>query len=225
MGRDACRKLNVERYAAAAWRVLDEDMGGSITMREYSPESAELLFSFKEWVEVNFGSVKNCFTAIDTDRSGSVTFGELKRACFKLNWTGDVKLLFECLDVDGRRSAEERKKTLSLDEVSFLDSWHFEPTEEELSAEDAAKEPPKPKASARDRQLVASISERLSSPMGPSRRGTPASVSGNIGSLPNTRPATTVSTSGGSLPGTRPPTRYASEGALPPLVKPRCDEL
>merc|ERR1712194_964977 len=123
--RDACRKLKVERKAAAAWHVLDKDMSGSITMREYSPESAELLRSFKEWVEVNFGSIKNCFMAIDADRSGAVTFAELKRACFKMNWQGDVKLLFDCLDVDGKHRGEGGKRTLTLDEVGFLDSWQF----------------------------------------------------------------------------------------------------
>merc|ERR1711879_509531 len=99
--------------------------------------------------------------AIDADKSGAVTFAELKRACFKLNWPGDVRLLFKCLDTDDK--LEDHKKTLSLDEVNFLESWQFEPTEEEMQAEEAARAPPKPKPqTAEQRRATASAADRLS---------------------------------------------------------------
>merc|ERR1712039_971232 len=145
--RDACRKLKVEGIAASAWRVLDTDLDGSVSMLEYNPESAELLRSFKEWVEVNFGSIRQCFHAIDSDKSGAVTFAELKRACFKLNWPGDVRLLFKCLDTDDSR--EDHRKTLSLEEVSFLESWQFEPTAVELDGTEASRTLAKPRATLR----------------------------------------------------------------------------
>merc|ERR1712217_522431 len=125
-----------------------------------------------EWVEVNFGSIKHCFQCIDSDRSGAVTFTELKRACIKLNWPGDVRLLFFCLDVDPCREAETRKKALRMDEAGFLDSWHVEPPPAELIAEAAANEPPKPKAISGE--LMRTITDRLSSPISPTQRALPS---------------------------------------------------
>jgi len=48
---------------------------------------------------------------------------ELKRACKRFRWTGDVYLLFNCLDVDGARS--HGKRNISLQELHFLDSWEM----------------------------------------------------------------------------------------------------
>jgi len=80
---EACKKVHFLGNVGGAWLALDEDRSGYITMREYDRHSEELLTSFKEWAEVNFGSVKICFKCLDTDRSGSVTYSELKRACHK----------------------------------------------------------------------------------------------------------------------------------------------
>ncbi|CAE8601993.1 unnamed protein product, partial [Polarella glacialis] len=97
-----------------------------------------------EWCGNNFGSVKNCFKALDSDRSGSVTLPELKRACHKLKWLGCVKTLFESLDIDGdsrsRRDASTGKRALTLDEISFLDTWLVEPGAEEMEAESKTAE-------------------------------------------------------------------------------------
>eukprot|EP00971_Amphidinium_carterae_P210929 4185369-Amphidinium_carterae.1 len=51
--KDALLRLGYEGNIAGAWRHLDADMSGTITMREYDPESSELLSSFKEWVEAH----------------------------------------------------------------------------------------------------------------------------------------------------------------------------
>merc|ERR1712190_394605 len=65
------------------------------------------------------------------DGSGSLTFSELRRACQKFGWPGDVRALFDCLGI----SSDEGTSSLTLEEVAFLDKW----VEEEPSVE-AAKE-------------------------------------------------------------------------------------
>jgi len=137
----ASKKVRFDGNTGAAWRVLDGDASGVITMREYDPPSAELLESFKDWADTNFGSVKLCFNTLDGDHSGSVTFPEFKRACHKLKWGGDVRMLFDCLDVDSGGDAVTGKRALSLDELEFMDSWHIEPTKEELEAAIAEAQP------------------------------------------------------------------------------------
>mmetsp|Transcript_78033 Transcript_78033/g.171066 ORF Transcript_78033/g.171066 Transcript_78033/m.171066 type:complete len:777 (-) Transcript_78033:2325-4655(-) len=124
-------------YAASAWRALDQDCTGSVSIEQFEPYGAELLRSFKEWAEVHYGSIKRCWKAIDTDGVGSVTLGELKRACAKLNWSGDVHLLFACLDIDGQTVGEHLAPSLTWSEVAFLDQWHFGVSLPEVSAEEA----------------------------------------------------------------------------------------
>jgi len=142
--QEACKKVRFPGNVGGAWLALDEDMSGYITMREYDLHSEELLTSFKEWAEVNFGSVKLCFKMLDADRSGSVTYTELKRACHKMQWPGDVRTLFDCIDIDGNdkkgRDGSTGKRAISLDEIVFLDSWSVEPPPEVARLEDLLAE-------------------------------------------------------------------------------------
>jgi Ca2+-binding EF-hand superfamily protein len=118
----ACRSLGFKGNVAAAWRELDTDLSGHITMREFDPESAETLVSFKLWAERHFGSVELAFHAIDADGSQSITMAELSRMCQKLKWPRDVKMLFDCLDIDDSRD-DALKRALSYKELAFLDTW------------------------------------------------------------------------------------------------------
>jgi len=127
--REACDELNFTGNIPGAYRALDEDGSGRITMNEYHPESAALLESFKDWAEINYGSVQLAFQSIDADGGGSLTWQELKRACTRNRWDGDVRLLFECLDGDNKRD-KRGKRSISATEISFLDSWE-EPSEDE----------------------------------------------------------------------------------------------
>jgi len=167
--RNACREMNFPK-AAGAWRALDADLSTTVSMLEYDPESANLLKSFKEWAEVTFGSIKACFRQLDSNGSGFLTLAELKRGCHKLNWVGDVHVLFESLDVDGAKSRcdYELGKTLSFQEVAFLDTWCFEPRTQELVEQEAVAAPPVRKKCTAEQ--VSAITNRLTTPIGWSPR-------------------------------------------------------
>jgi len=131
--RSACAKLGFNGNTAGAWRFLDADLNGNITMREYDEASAELLGSFKSWADWNFGSVEVAFRALDTDGSGTLSYAELRRACQRLKWCGDTRLLFNCLDFDGKRDEvgdNIGKRSISFAEIAFLDAWQPEETED-----------------------------------------------------------------------------------------------
>mmetsp|Transcript_60067 Transcript_60067/g.143083 ORF Transcript_60067/g.143083 Transcript_60067/m.143083 type:complete len:886 (+) Transcript_60067:152-2809(+) len=125
---NACEQVKFRGNVSGAWRCLDKDSNGSISLTEYDPPSADLLGSFKEWAEENFGSVERMFKAIDTDGSGQLSFPELRRACRNGRWQGDVRLLFDCLDIDSSGNeriggGDKKRRTLSYKEIAFLDAW------------------------------------------------------------------------------------------------------
>jgi hypothetical protein len=132
--KNACDRLQWDGNRGGAWRHLDSDLNGSITMDEYDEPSAQLLGSFKKWAEKNFGSVELAFKTLDATGSGVLNYQHLKRACNKLKWQGDVRLLFEFLDC-GAADDDVGKKTISLKEVAFLDNW-----EDDVSPEQQAED-------------------------------------------------------------------------------------
>merc|ERR1740121_1536149 len=163
--REACRRFGFTK-AGGAWRALDEEACGSISLVQFDPESADLLRSFKEWAEVNWGSVRQCFKHLDTDGDGTVNLAELKRACHKLHWDGDVPVLFDCLDVEGKvtSSTGQLSRSLTFASVAFLDTWHFDVTEQDLAADEAVTAAPRRKRTrAKD---VDAITARLTIPIG-----------------------------------------------------------
>lgn len=136
--KEACERIKFKGNIGGAWRALNERLASSISMKEYDDKSAELLSSFKDWAETNFGSVKLAFKAIDVNNTGKLSFQELKRACHNWKWRcgsgpGEVRLLFDCLDLDGK--LEGGKRFISMKEVQFLDEWQGDPGLEE-QAED-----------------------------------------------------------------------------------------
>lgn len=132
--KTACEKLRWRGNIGGAWRALDGDLSGTITMQEYDPQSADLLQSFKEWASENFGSVVRAFKALDDDGSGLLSHKEMKLACQKLKWDGDTRLLFDCLDLGGKK--EGGRRVITIKEIEFLDSWTSDPS----SKQDAERE-------------------------------------------------------------------------------------
>merc|ERR1712150_30665 len=111
-----------EGSIGGAWRCLDVDVSGTITLREWDPVGAQLLGSFKGWAEAHFGSVELAFKAIDKDGSGSITLSDLKQACRRLKWDGDVRLLVQCLGIKGTKD-ENKAKSLMASDIIFIDRW------------------------------------------------------------------------------------------------------
>lgn len=160
--KKACQKLKFKGNVAGAWRALDADLTGRITMKQFDEPSATLLASFKEWAEANFGSIAHCFKALDTDRSGALTFNEMRRACIKMHWAGNVRLLFDCLDADRVRDAKsDGKRSISAHELAFLDSWHHEIKEDDIKEVPPAEPKHRKTASAK---AIADIVARLAGP-------------------------------------------------------------
>jgi hypothetical protein len=60
---DACRKLHFDGDYAGAWRVLDKDLSGYITLGELDAEANETLLSFRLWAHEEFGNVASAFNA------------------------------------------------------------------------------------------------------------------------------------------------------------------
>jgi len=120
---DACKATKFTGDAAGAWRALDDDFSGFITLRELDPVSSNTLASFRRWADEEFGGVRYAYGVFDSDGSNQVTFREFRRACRIYGFDGNVHTLFRALDVQG-------SNTLSMDEVSFLDDWEFTKGEE-----------------------------------------------------------------------------------------------
>lgn len=162
----ACETVGFSGDVPGAWRAIDVDLSGSISMWEYDTESAELLSSFKAWIDLNFGSVRLAFKAFDSDGGGSVSLPELRRICHELRWDGDVHEIFNCLDRATARDAEGNtigKAHLTMSELAFLDSWKVElAPEEELALEVIDEEEEETPASAFGRRR--SLAHGLTSP-------------------------------------------------------------
>jgi len=118
---DACDRMNFHGNIGGAWRALDESLNTSISLLNYSPETARLLERFKDWADTSFGSVKKAFIALDEHHLGHITLPELRRSCQKMKYPEDPKELFECLDVDNHMHSG--KKCLNLHDFEFLDDF------------------------------------------------------------------------------------------------------
>lgn len=136
------QELNFHGNVPGAWRHVDEDMSGIISLKAYDMPSAQLLSSFKTWAEEHFGSVHRAFTVLDNDGSGFISLPELQRACLKRPWKGDVKMLFRCLDVE-----DGNHPRLSLAALGFLDNWEVSASESEDERDEARRAQEAPRGS------------------------------------------------------------------------------
>eukprot|EP00928_Gymnodinium_smaydae_P011293 TRINITY_DN14186_c0_g1_i2.p1 TRINITY_DN14186_c0_g1~~TRINITY_DN14186_c0_g1_i2.p1 ORF type:complete len:838 (-),score=171.73 TRINITY_DN14186_c0_g1_i2:191-2704(-) len=117
--QNACKRVGFAGDIAGAWRALDEDLYGEITLATIDGYSSERLMSFKLWATEEFGGVFYAFGVFDDDGSNSISSLEFRSACRIYGFPDDAVSLFRALDVEG-------SGTLSRKEVAFLDNWEFE---------------------------------------------------------------------------------------------------
>jgi len=112
--RDACGRLGFQGSVGGAWRWLDKDLIGWISLAAMDKESFDTLSSFKVWAEARFGSVELAFKAIGGAAS-SFTCHELRIACHQFQWPGNTRMLFKILTKNGEH--------ISFKDASFLSVW------------------------------------------------------------------------------------------------------
>lgn len=133
----AARQIKFAGDVGAAWKFLDSDLSGFITLEEIDKKSHDILTGFKLWANEEFGSVKQAYEAFDASGTRVMCLKEFKRNCVRYGYEGNARLLFDCLD--GDETGE-----LSLSEVIFLDDWEI--SEEALTkqANDSPRDNKKP---------------------------------------------------------------------------------
>merc|ERR1712218_279532 len=89
---------------------------------------------------------------MDSDGSGSLSYSELKRTCKNLKWCGDVKSIFDCLDIEAGT-----ERSLSFKELVFLDSW----MPKGLDTEVEPSKPGTPHVSPKSAQMPHTVSGKL----------------------------------------------------------------
>jgi len=117
----ACERLKFDPKPrrAAAWRGLDDDNSGYITLAELDPESNEQLINFRTWADENFGSVRLAFKLLDRDKSGHLSYAEFRSAVAKYGLIGDTRMLFDAFDINSSGA-------ITLDNMTFLESWDLD---------------------------------------------------------------------------------------------------
>lgn len=122
----AAKRMRFKGDIAGAWRAFDDDISGTISLREIDASTYEVLSEFKTWADEEFGSARAAFKVLDQDNSGDFTPREWRKALTSHGFQGDSKHLFSAFDTDG-------EGLVSLDEIAFLDGWESaqEPEPEE----------------------------------------------------------------------------------------------
>jgi len=114
--QEAAEKVRFYGDLPGAWLSLDEDLSGFISLREIDEEAHEVICQFKHWADDQFGGVRYAFQVMDRDKSKELDFREFRSGCRNFGFTGNVKLLFNCLDQNG-------EGVLQYKEIAFLDTW------------------------------------------------------------------------------------------------------
>lgn len=115
----ACGKFAAcvtDKQAAAAWRDMDDDLSGWISLAEWDPDSYTAVLLFKRWAKENYGSVQQAFRAIDVNGTGSLTLRELMQ--HQQECEANLPLLFKGLDFDD-------SGTWDFKELKFVDQWQM----------------------------------------------------------------------------------------------------
>lgn len=113
---NAVDKIGFQGDVAGAWRELDSIQAGYITLAAIDPIASEILVSFRNWCDKEFGGVKPAFSVFDVDGSNDISRDEFRQACRIFGFRGDPGRLFSALDV-------KNSGNLTNSQLAFLDSW------------------------------------------------------------------------------------------------------
>merc|ERR1740138_1957636 len=104
----------------SAWRALDDDLSGWLTLSEFDSQTYETLSRFCSWAAAGHGVVSNAFPKLVANSEASVGHYEFRTIC-KPSGLADEHIsdIFVGLDVDGSGS-------IGIDEVRFLDQWKLD---------------------------------------------------------------------------------------------------
>lgn len=121
----AAKKVDFTGDLPGAWRFLDDDLSGSISLREIDPDSFDLLLEFKIWADAEFGGIRSAFQVMDgadnvSTKAGEMSMREFRKELSRYGFQGNMAALFQALDTD-------QQGLLTLDEVAFLDAWDLRP--------------------------------------------------------------------------------------------------
>lgn len=117
--RQACRKLLSEdvQTLASAWRALDDDLSGWLSLREFDRATYDQLSRFVKWADEGFGSVHGAFPKLQANKDAKITQTEFRHVV-KGCGLGDAvtSKIFQGLDLDATGG-------VSMNELRFLNSW------------------------------------------------------------------------------------------------------
>ncbi|CAE7306537.1 hypothetical protein AK812_SmicGene26509 [Symbiodinium microadriaticum] len=146
-----CRRVRFKGDVGAAWRFIDNDASGYISMEEFSPDIYNVLMSFKQWASRLYGSVGNAFKNFDKEGNGTLTLHILRRCCQKGKWSGDAQELFQCVGPTSSRQ-DPSKKLITVEDVAFLDLWPDREKDDKVEDEESPScRSPSPKSDAHPR--------------------------------------------------------------------------
>eukprot|EP00929_Paragymnodinium_shiwhaense_P047600 TRINITY_DN24136_c0_g2_i1.p1 TRINITY_DN24136_c0_g2~~TRINITY_DN24136_c0_g2_i1.p1 ORF type:complete len:804 (+),score=204.67 TRINITY_DN24136_c0_g2_i1:185-2596(+) len=129
--QDAAKHIKHTGNVAATYLALDEDVSGSISLKEIAPDVYSALVSFKKWCDSNFGGVRSAFQVLDLDKSRSLSWKEFNNACRMYGFNGNRRQVFSSLD-------QQSEEKLNFKEVAFLDDWDMD--QESENGDDDAEE-------------------------------------------------------------------------------------
>jgi hypothetical protein len=100
-----------------AWRALDTDRSGWISLLEFDPKGHEVVSEFRRWTEREYGGPLEAYRNLAASSyNGYVTIRDMNLKSYPF----DLSLLFETLAIGG---SQER---LSQDDFRFLASWDLD---------------------------------------------------------------------------------------------------
>jgi len=102
------------------WAVLNTRKTSFLTLDEWDPVAFRNLFEFRGICYEQFGTMETAFKfGMDRTGSSTITMQELTRFCDDYDFSGDVQVLFEALDM-------HKHRYITLDELDFLRKWEGE---------------------------------------------------------------------------------------------------